>query len=118
LENPHNISSHYLQDKDSEIAEKRQKISIENERKKIEKIVNEKRMWVNYHNKANLIRKEGFIDHKPPEFLKKGEYKEPWEIHVNMYRDDAQSDTDTLFRLYHKPLKAFEKFKFLGETIN
>lgn len=74
----------------------------------------EKPLWRKYYKKANLIRKEGFIDHKPPNFLKKGEYLEPIELFINMYRDD--SHYNEIFKLYHKPLSVGEKFKVLGES--
>ena len=115
MENPHHMSQFYLKEKEEEIKENKNKIMYEIERKKIDKIIRDKPMWVGYHKKANLIRKEGFIDHKPPQFLQKGQYTEPLDIHISLYRDDTQYNE--LFRLYHKALKSFEKSKYLGEPI-
>ena len=108
------MSSIYLNESLEEISEKKKIFWKEMEMKKLEKKIDDKAMWINYHKKANLVRKEGFIDHKPPQYLKKGDYKEPWEIHVNMYRDD--SNYGELFKLYHKPMKADEKNRFLGHN--
>lgn len=116
MENPYHINSYYLNPSDKEIlAQKNEEIILENEKKKYEKYFTKRPRWINYHTRANLIRKEGFIDHKPPDFLRKGNYIEPFEIHVNLYRDDDHFDE--LFKLYHKPLKAIEKFQYLGQPI-
>lgn len=113
MENPNNISSMYLKSTDQEVLEGRKK---NEEIKKIQDLdrKKEKPLWRSYFKQANLIRKEGFIDLKPPKFLEKGEYIEPVEIHVNMYRDQAYYNE--LFKLYHKPLSVVDKFKVLGQN--
>jgi len=113
LVNPHHISSIYMTQSVEEISEKKKNFLKELELKNLEKSLDEKAMWINYHKRSNLVRKEGFIDKKPPEYLKKGEYREPWEIQVNMYRDESQFGE--LFKLFHKPLRANEKSKNLGK---
>lgn len=102
----------YLKPNLEEVKREGEKIEKELTLKRLEKSVDDKKVWKMYHRRATLARKEGFLDHKPPEYLKKGEYRDPWEIHVNLYREDDHNGE--LFRLYHKPLRAHEKDKEFG----
>ena len=83
----------------------------ENKINKFLKIEKKSQPWVRYHKKANLARKEGFIDFKKPAFLQRGEYIGPQEILINMYRNEDHFEND--FKLTHRQLRKTDKNKYL-----
>lgn len=120
LENPYNMSEHDLRPKES--LDKEQK---ERQRKEREEEINlsmflgkfvGKKEWIKNFRRADLHRKEGFIDHKHPKFIEKGRYVEPTQIMNNLLRGEANYEEN--FKLFHRSLRSTDKNLYFGQNMD
>lgn len=119
LENPYNMSQHDLRPK--EALDKEEKLKKMKEREQEEQMSRflgmfvANKEWKKYFRRADLHRKEGFIDHKHPEFiLMKGGYNEPTQIMNNLLRGETEYDQN--FKLFHRSLRSTDKNLFFGQN--
>lgn len=70
--------------------------------------------WMRFFRRADLHRKEGFIDHKKPVFIENGKYQEPTEILNTLLRGETQYKTN--FKRFHRSLRKDDKNLFFGEN--
>ncbi len=71
----------------------------------------DKKDWVKFFPLAD--KRRNFADMKLPEFIEKGSYKEPIEIINTLLR--GEQGFEIPFRLYHKPLRAYDKNLYMGD---
>lgn len=121
LENPYNMSQHDLRPKEAlEKEEKRKKSKEKEEEEMLSKFLGKfssKNQWLKYFRRADLHRKEGFIDHKPPEFIiKDHHYVEPTQILNNLLRGEAVYGEN--FKLFHRSLRSTDKNLNFGDINN
>lgn len=120
LENPYNMSQHDLRPKEALEKDEKEKKKKERENdemlsKFLGKYVANKN-WRKYFRRSDLHRKEGFIDHKPPEFIGKEHYVEPTQIMNNLLRGEAVYGEN--FKLFHRSLRSTDKNLFFGDNKN
>jgi len=119
LENPYNMSQHDLRPKESlDKEEKEKKIKEREQEELMNKFLGKfvaSQEWLKYFRRADLHRKEGFIDHKHPEFIMmKGHFNEPTQIMNNLLRGEAVYDKN--FRLFHRNLRTTDKNLYFGQN--
>ena len=118
FENPYNMSQHDLRPKEAlDKEEKEKKIKEKEQEDDLSRFLGKsfgKGEWTRNFRRADLHRKEGFIDHKHPEFIVKGIYIEPTQIMNNLLRGEA--DYEKNFRLFHRSLRSTDKRLFFGQN--
>ena len=118
LDNPYNMSQHDLRPKEAlDKEEKGKNLKEREEEENLSKFLGKfigKGEWSKYFRRADLHRKEGFIDHKHPEFIAKGHYVEPTQIMNNLLRGEAVYDKT--FKLFHRSLRNTDKNLYFGQN--
>jgi len=69
--------------------------------------------WVNYFKLAPKER--GFVDHKYPEFLEKGDYQDGFIRGATFIRPEVE--TDVPFKLVHRALRKTDKNLTFGDDV-
>lgn len=81
--------------------------------KQLDEKMAKQKPWIRYFKLAP--RERGFVDHKYPQYMEKGEYTEPMLAINDLLRGAVEYDTP--FILNYRTLRTSDKNMFLGEQI-